>query len=198
MPTWFVVALDTTAPQVTLGEPSGLEAGQLFTVPYTVDEPAEITAELRSPRGHSHVANVSSTEITYELPQNWQGGTSTLFVYATDDVGNTSTKTQTYSITGVEAEIEGSGGATEIYIGGPHLEAPLEERFSGHVTLSREIELRVPGVVAYKTRILSFEERLTGNLSLAQNAEIRFQGSRLPSLRLTNLRREDEEILLVI
>lgn len=83
-----VLTLDTTAPTVSFGEPTGTTGGELFHIPYTSDEPiAAATLRLRDRR--TLTMNVLADALEVLLPADTPEGQAT--VAAADDVGNAAT-----------------------------------------------------------------------------------------------------------
>lgn len=72
----FVLRLDTTAPAVAFGEPTGTTAGELLRIPYVADEPLE-RARLRLPDGRYVAMGVAGDVLEVLLPpdtnEGWAG-----------------------------------------------------------------------------------------------------------------------------
>jgi hypothetical protein len=85
MSTYTVVVLDTTAPVVTWGDPTGAVLGEELHVPYVSDEDLAY-AELRLTDGRVLVMAITPTELVVQLPDDTPEGLAVIGV--TDDVGN--------------------------------------------------------------------------------------------------------------
>jgi hypothetical protein len=88
MASWVVIELDTSAPQVEFGEASGAEAGQFFTLPYTVDEPGVVRARVFPSEGSAVELTVESDRVEGLLPPSIVGGPATVRFDVEDEVGN--------------------------------------------------------------------------------------------------------------
>lgn len=197
MPAWFELTLDTSAPLITFGEPSGASASQTLVVPFTAGEvPTSLTASLRNPQGVFFTVDVVGSEFRIDLPADYVGGTSRLIAISTDDVGNTRENTLDILITGVASSPEvGSGGGIGIY-------GPLGQRFTKTVPVSvdlarqREFLLRVGTGLRKANQPVSFA--VQADASLAKSVEFSIHGVWESSLHMSRIRTEEEILLLLI
>jgi hypothetical protein len=94
----FVVTLDTHAPSVTFGDPTGAMAGELLHLPYTTDEPLD-RAELCLADGRHLQMDVGVDELTVLLPPDtWAAPAA---VWVRDAVWNARTYTAAVVLQGI-------------------------------------------------------------------------------------------------
>lgn len=96
----FTLTLDTHAPSVEFGEPTGATAGELLHLPYTADEPLD-AAELRLLDGRHLELTIGDDELTILLPPDTPAGAAAVWV--SDDVGNARTYSAAIALQGVPA-----------------------------------------------------------------------------------------------
>jgi hypothetical protein len=103
----LVLTLDTTAPQVTWGTPTGQTPGETLQIPYTTDEPLA-RAVLHLATGNVELT-VTPTALTVLLAVDAPGGPADVTVY--DDVGNLARSPSVVTISGdVQPPIRILGG----------------------------------------------------------------------------------------
>lgn len=91
MPATFTLVVDLTAPQVDFGTPSAAEAGSLFSLPYTIDEPEVTRARLLPASGPAVELTIHADHVEAVLPPSIVGGPATVRLDTEDDVGNQAT-----------------------------------------------------------------------------------------------------------
>jgi hypothetical protein len=97
----LVLTLDTHAPQIVWGEPSGDEAGAELVVPYTIDEAGIVSAIVRLADDRELDMDVGPTALTVTLPADAPNGTTVVSALVRDAVLNEATRTLTFAIGGV-------------------------------------------------------------------------------------------------
>lgn len=108
---YFTVELDTTAPVVTWGPPSNTDAGDTLSVPFILNEPALLSAELSLVDGRSLPMTVGAGVLTVVLPDDTPDGLAVLSAFVRDEVLNSATRALEIPVTGVApVRIESSGG----------------------------------------------------------------------------------------
>lgn len=88
MSSWFQLTLDTHAPVVQWGEPTGTTAGELLRVPYTLNEPGVESATLTLADGRALAMSVLAGRLEVLLPPDAPDGIVTVRASLVDDVGN--------------------------------------------------------------------------------------------------------------
>lgn len=96
----FNLALDTHAPQVTWGIATGVEPGETFAQPYTLNEPAIQSATIRLVDGRVLTMTVGGSELTVDLPLDSYAGNAKISAVVRDDVWNQATVTRTVRLEG--------------------------------------------------------------------------------------------------
>lgn len=94
----LVVALDTRAPRLTCGAPTGANPGGRLELPYALDEPGLVSAELELADSHRLAVAVSEDRVSVALPADAPVGTATLWATVRDDVGNETTTSTSVAI----------------------------------------------------------------------------------------------------
>jgi hypothetical protein len=97
----FDLTLDSHAPQITWGDPTGTEAGDELHVPYTIDEPTVVSASVRLADSRELPMVVTGTELVVTLPADAPNGNTVVSALVRDDVLNEATRTLTFAIGGV-------------------------------------------------------------------------------------------------
>jgi hypothetical protein len=96
----FVLTLDTQAPVVTWGFPDGTDQGEELRVPYAVNEPGIISADLELPDGRHLSMEVQPGVLVVQLPDDTPEGPATVSALVRDDVWNEATRTHVVQLTG--------------------------------------------------------------------------------------------------
>lgn len=86
MASWVQLTLDTHAPVVTFGAADS--SGGALSVPYTINEPAIVSAWVVDAAGLRVDLEVQPTRLFAVLPANVTSGNATVFAHAVDAVGN--------------------------------------------------------------------------------------------------------------
>ncbi len=189
---YFLLELDTTAPVVEFGTPTGLSAGQTLIVPYSVTEYGIFSADFVDALGKHMPMNIGPAELTLELPVDVPAGNSRVQVITLDEVGNSSTFDLAITIEGIGIE-PSVGGAVPIT--GPSFRR-FQQEFPATVSLGRESELSIPAVATLRDAVQPFELSFSSSVSLGRIVEFVVEGNRLPSVHLTTIKREDDELLM--
>lgn len=101
MSAYAVLALDTTAPVVTWGEPSDAINSEPFSVPYTLNEPEIESADMLLLDGRVVPLDVGDDTLSTTLPDDAVEGWATVRAHVVDDVGNRAIRTFAVYVTGV-------------------------------------------------------------------------------------------------
>lgn len=97
----FTLRLDTHAPVVTWGDPAGTQPGEVLRVPYTLDEPALLSATLTLADDRVLAMTVGVSELTVTLPMDTPAGDAEVAAVVRDDVWNQATARMTVRLEGV-------------------------------------------------------------------------------------------------
>lgn len=97
----FPLTLDTHAPQVTWGDPTGTQPGEVLHVPYTLDEPGLLSATIKLRDGRELPMVVGASELTVEIPLDNVAGDAEVAAAVRDDVWNEATARMTVRLEGV-------------------------------------------------------------------------------------------------
>lgn len=195
---WFELGLDVTAPIVSFGEAYGASAGQTLVVPYVIDEPWLIAAQVVAPNLAIYDMVIGPDDLSVALPANAQGGTWTVRAFTRDDVGNEAVWNLAVQVVGEEAPAPepDHGTPSHAFTFGPITRGePLEFEIPGSVTLVREIEVVVPGVVSPRRQPL--ELVIPGHIHALRGVEFSIDGLRTPAVHLAKIKAEDELLLLL-
>lgn len=97
----FVLNLDTTAPVISWGDPSGADLGEVLTVPYIVNEPGVESATVTLADGRVLVMRVDADALRVPLPLDTPQGNAEVRATTIDDVDNEATYALVVALTGV-------------------------------------------------------------------------------------------------
>lgn len=127
MASTLVIRLDTHAPVVTWGQPSGTVPGSTLVVPYTLDEPSLLSATLTDFDGVQYPMTVEADRLTVNLPDTTALGQATVTALVEDDVGNATDRTLVLAI---QASVVPPPPPPPVQIAGgvPRETPPLTER----------------------------------------------------------------------
>lgn len=99
----FVITLDTTGPEFTLGFPA--QENDVLTVPYAVDEDHFNTEATLTLARDVMPMTVTSNALLADLPPNLAEQNGDVEIASTDDVGNVSVRNYVVLIQGATAEL---------------------------------------------------------------------------------------------
>jgi hypothetical protein len=180
----FDLTLDTHAPQVTWGEPTGTEAGDELHVPYTIDEPAVVSASVHLADGRDLAMVVSGTELVVTLPADAPNGVTVVSAFVRDDVLNEATRTLSFAIGGVvtpPAPPPLSGGMPEAPSRGPN---------------RRLVRIRSVAEASTRLRIRASHERLRSTVNV--RSAIRIERRVAEVRTAVTVRKRDDELPLLL
>lgn len=147
MSAFTTITLDTTPPAVSFGEPSGTNAGDFFSIPYLLDEPEAITAQLRLADNTVLALEVGEDTLSVLLPVDTVNGNARISVR--DDVGNPATK-----IVFISGVIPPPPPQSGLPAGGmPRRPAPRKVEVRSEIHLRSEFLTHVPRRLATQSRI---------------------------------------------
>lgn len=101
MANWFRLTLDTTAPLVTWGAPTGTDAGETFSVQYALNETGTVrSATLTLRDGRVLDMAVAADRLTVALPEDTPQGQALVRAVTRDDLLNEAIREQAFLVTG--------------------------------------------------------------------------------------------------
>lgn len=195
---WFVLELDTTAPQLNLGPPQGTTGGETLSIAYSASEQATVEAKLRSPNGMLVEMDVDDTTLSVPLPADIPGGNYRVIINAVDTVGNARGYDVTFTIDGQGVVLEPAGGGgfnPFTFTAGPLVGVPFELSLDGEVEGVRQVRLPIAGsLTGQGIRRTLFT--LPGEVYAERMVTMSFEGERSRGERMATLAREDDLLLL--
>lgn len=195
----FALELDTHAPVISWGMPSGAVEGDTFTIPYTVNEPALISAVLIDSTGQNIPLTVTPTTLTATLPAI-SGGTAQVVATTRDDLLNEQTYQHAVQLIGPIPEVpEREAGGGRSYTFGPAYKRE-EFVFDGVVAARRVEQFEFGGTIQSVGKVQLQRERFEFSATTAslRRQSFTFTGARAPDMQLAQALREDEELLLLL
>lgn len=196
----YELELDTTPPVITWGTPSGALAGSLLSVPYTINEPQILTAKLVDSQGQEMALTVGPANISGLVPAFFYEGTAQIIAHVKDEVYNETFRVLPFQLVGVPVEPgeveekEPGGGSRPVGTYGPAF-IKEEHRFAAEVSGRKVDFVRIPARVSgSRSQIFPF----AGAVSASKSEQFRFPGERAPALELAQLRREEDELLMLL
>jgi hypothetical protein len=203
-PSHFFVELDTTPPQITwVGDPSSTEAGTTLVIPYTISEFGESGinwVRFRDVAGGITPGTWDNYEITVNLPSTAYNGVGYIEAETEDDLGNVGLEFYAFTLTGGQAiptEQQQGFSVGKAFTYGAGVPAFLKEEFTFEaqadlLRLTKERQLAQLDLNRSKTI------KLAANTDLLRSKVLEFDCEREPAYHHLKLRREDEELMLLL
>jgi hypothetical protein len=194
---WFTVELDTTPPKITWAQSSyAVDAGDTLSVAFTLDEPDVVQATLRiGVQDFPMIVDYDDNLGYIASIQATTSGTGLVVVRVMDDVDNIADYSVPVQVGDVITPPPPPPPPVAPYVPGAYESVVQrhEDRYEGEFLATAKVTDRVTGMF-----IAVDKQRVSAEFGVVARTEDRVAGSLSLSLRMATIRREDDELLLLI